>query len=267
MYTKAIVTFIDILGFRDLVSKASFEEIKQKIDLITYFATPLADNDDDEGEETFNPTIIQFSDSIIRVRPIDSGFNKKYQIGILFHELLDLVQAQGDLINKGILLRGGIAMGDVYISGNTIFGPAFISAYDIESKLANFPRIVISPDLIKEAKTNNLLKANHHDLEQELKYIGNLTTKGDDGIWFVDYCRAVQEEVNEPEDYVEFLKNHKSLIIENATAFKGLTSVSAKYMWLANYHNTCVASKIKPEFIESNNLLISESELELLHSI
>ncbi|MGH2612804.1 MAG: hypothetical protein ACRDFB_07115, partial [Rhabdochlamydiaceae bacterium] len=204
---------------------------------------------------------------VIRVRQIESRANIEFQIGTLFYELLDLVHAQGELINHGILLRGGITIGDVYIDKQTIFGPAFIAAYDIESKLANYPRIVISPELIREMKSNSLLKASHHDFEQELEYIRGLAARGDDGIWFVDYCGAVAREVDEPEYYVSFLENHKKLIVENGMSNRELTSVSAKYMWLANYHNKCVKSTYIPEFIEDKNLLISENELKLLQSI
>jgi len=40
------------------------------------------------------------------MRPVDKP-------SAVFYELLDLLHAQGELIGLGILIRGGIALGDV----------------------------------------------------------------------------------------------------------------------------------------------------------
>lgn len=52
-------------------------------------------------------------------------------------------------------------------------------------------------DLVHALRKNDLLKAEHHALEDEEQYIGKLVRRGDDGIWFVDYVRAVETELDD----------------------------------------------------------------------
>jgi hypothetical protein len=128
MYDKSIVTFIDILGFSEFVKAKTYAEVKAVVGAVTKFVMPSRVEEDGKNE-SFEPKAIQFSDSVIRVRPIESGANAKYQIGIFFDELMALVHAQGELANLGIFVRGGVAAGEVFIENNTVFGPAFINAH------------------------------------------------------------------------------------------------------------------------------------------
>jgi hypothetical protein len=56
-------------------------------------------------------------------------------------EILKRIQIK--LIGYEILLRGGIVVGKLLHENNIMFGPAFNQAYDLESKSALYPRIVI----------------------------------------------------------------------------------------------------------------------------
>lgn len=272
MYQESIVTFIDILGFSQLVASSRAEEIDRKLRAVTQFATPADNEEFDEFEvETYEPTVIQFSDSVIRVRPLESPANIEYQIGILFHEILDLVHAQGELANEGILIRGGIALGDVHIDGNTVFGPAFVEAYNLESRIANYPRIVIAPNLFAAAKSNRLLKSTNHETEEEIQYIKNLVTVGDDGIAYVDYCRAVQRELDDPYTYPDFLNQHREVILANVSGQENINSITNKYMWLSRYHNSCVDEwtddALRKCGYEREELIVSVSDLPALQAV
>jgi hypothetical protein len=66
MYTTAIITFIEILGFKSLIDRGSFDDVSKKLKILRHFSAPNK-NPDDEGIE---PKVIQFSDSIIRIRPL-----------------------------------------------------------------------------------------------------------------------------------------------------------------------------------------------------
>ncbi len=53
------------------------------------------------------------------------------------------------LIKKGILIRGGITIGNlVHNEDGIVFGQGLIDAYMLESKAAKFPRIILSNKLI-----------------------------------------------------------------------------------------------------------------------
>ena len=206
MYEKAIVSFIDILGFKELIETSTSESVKSALDLLDRFASPkAADND-----YSFMAESISFSDCIVRVRRTEKEPNLTTPIGLVFYEINDLLQAQGELLNQSILIRGGIAYGDIYFHNNKIYGPALNQAYELEAKYAVYPRIVLSPKLIKETKCNKLLRSEVNSYAMELQLIAHLIKQGDDGLWFVDYIGAMESELDNPAKYLQYLLKHKN---------------------------------------------------------
>lgn len=151
MYQKAIVTFIDILGFKNLVKQSDADRINNILSKIEKATSPPAPNELFKNVAD-NAKIVSFSDSIIRVRKIETKKNKKCPTGLLFQELMSLVHAQSELLDYEIVIRGCVSFGDIYISKGRVFGPGLIQAYELESKSALYPRIIIDPKLIQEHK-------------------------------------------------------------------------------------------------------------------
>lgn len=220
----------------------------------------------------YNPKIIQFSDSIIRAQRIDSKWNIEHPSSILFSELISLIFSQIELIGQGVLVRGGMSLGRLAISEGNVFGPAMVAAYNLESKFAVYPRIVIDPKIISDAKTNRLLWKHGHSAEHEFASYKKLITCDSDGIWFIDYLKASSHELlNSHEDSLQFFGDHKNLIINAAKNFNELSSESAKLLWLSAYHNRTVhnckeflCTKTKKDYLK---FLISEAELPLAKSL
>ncbi len=237
-YEQAIVTYIDILGFSDLVSAKTSQEIHEILMLIEKAATPC-----DSNKWLYAPETKVFSDSIIRIRKINTKANIDLHIGLLFYELSDLIAVQVDLICGNILIRGGITFGKIYVDDNKIYGPAFIRAHDLESKFANYPRVVVDPALIREFKKNNLLRNENHSLKQESSYIKEMIRLGDDGLYFIDYLRSFITE--NPDLYLVFLKKHREIISESIKKYKDHNEVIKKYLWMANYHNILIDELMK----------------------
>ena len=150
-YRTALISFIDILGFREIVNSRSCAEIAHALKLMRNFS-----EGDDSGEE-YQARLIQFSDSIIRIRPLDSKANEEGAYGVLFHELLDIGMMQGDLANLNIFIRGGMTIGEISYENETMFGPGFIRAFDLESKHANYPRVIVDRKIIEAMKTDERL--------------------------------------------------------------------------------------------------------------
>ena len=48
------------------------------------------------------------------------------------------------MMSKGILLRGGITVGQLCHKDNIVYGPAMVEAYELESKSAIYPRVIVS---------------------------------------------------------------------------------------------------------------------------
>jgi hypothetical protein len=54
-----------------------------------------------------------------------------------------------ELFLRGIFCRGGITNGELHHRSDAIFGQALIDAYYIESRLAVFPRIVVTESIVE----------------------------------------------------------------------------------------------------------------------
>lgn len=265
-YRSAIVSFIDVLGFREIVQNRPSSDIFKILRLIQETGAPAAESLVPKAflERDLNqPKTFAFSDSIVRVRPCDAGYSE----GSLFHELISLVHMQAELANSGVFIRGGMSIGDIFFDASEIFGPALIRAYDLESQYANVPRIVIGPEVFQEFRRNRKLRAEHHNLADEIHYIKKLVRRGDDGMWFVDYLKAIYFEMDDPVSmYPEFLERHRDFIIKYAKGLSIQGRALQKYLWLAEYHNLICGQWGD----DAADLLITPEQLsgmEMLHEI
>lgn len=74
-YEQSIVTFLDILGFRDLVMNADPGKVNEKLQALEKFAKPTGKPAGDP-DETDEPTVLQFSDTIVRIRRTETKWNR-----------------------------------------------------------------------------------------------------------------------------------------------------------------------------------------------
>lgn len=243
-YRKAIVTFIDILGFKEIVKTRSATDIHEILSELADWSGGDTDYIAEEDEASIPVGLtgaIAFSDNVVRVCPIDTDEDDEGGHGALFHELLSLVHVQAKLAERGIFLRGGMTVDDIHMSARMVFGPGLVRAYELESSLAIYPRIVIDPGAIQALFENPAMRG-HDDVEDDLEYIDNLVRQGEDGFYFVDYLKACRSELNNPgEGFPLKLREHAAFITEAAAKFGQLTSAKQKYLWLARYHNAVVS--------------------------
>lgn len=239
-YEPGIVSFIDILGFRALLGTRSASEI-QKLILnlreITASEEPPAQRMKDV-RLTSRAFADSVSDAVVRVRVYDT----QYADGALFQELLDLLHIQLQCVGTGVLIRAGVAIGDVHVGPNgkgPVFGPAMVRAFEIESEEAIFPRIVLDEDAYQLFLTDARLRNDGHELDEEVGYVDKLLRRGEDGTRFVDYLAASESEFDDFAGYLTFLDNHAAMVRNNLVA-KLKPAVRRKYAWLARYHNDVI---------------------------
>jgi len=267
MYRPAVITFVDILGFKEIIASSTFEEVSKRLRTVRRLSGFDPTSTGEEGEAK----VIQFSDSIIRVRPLDSHANNSSRYGLLFFEFLDLLHMQGELINHGICMRGGVTVGDVHFEDDSLFGPGFVRAYELESIYAKHPRIVVDPKLIEQIRKDQRLSSKHNTPREEIDHLRKNIQQDSDGIYFIDYLRSFADEIDEPDNIPVFMKNHKATILANSAKLDALNPISAKYLWMATYHNTVVAN-IPPKFfkhygVKRSELEISSKEMPVLQRI
>lgn len=238
-YVKSLVTFVDVLGFREMVKADSTGDDVLKVfqHLRTYGTEDLFG----EGKAR-NAQYLHFSDSVVRVTPLIGGELWQGDKAALLHELESLTYIQGELAAMGVLLRGGIAAGLVHADQTGVFGPAFIDAYVVESQLALYPRIVLHPALIAEhGSDGDRGRAIYADDRLAM------TRTGSDGLHFIDYLANFPREVHtdpspQREEIAEsYIVPRKALIEGQLNKRSLLDPVRTKYCWLARYHNEVVS--------------------------
>lgn len=136
IYTERYVAFVDILGFSNIVrnsvnSPYQAGELAKILERLANRTTPSI-FDQGEGDNFRGQS---FSDCIV----LSENATPK---GLL-HLLQTLTFVSLDLMSNGILVRGGIAKGQLHHTEKVVFGPALIEAYALESQLAKFPRVLI----------------------------------------------------------------------------------------------------------------------------
>jgi hypothetical protein len=132
-YKEKIVAFIDILGFENIVRRLASDP-----DLFCALKSALKRIKDVEHEgRKHNLEVSVFSDSIVVTA------HKTEFLGLMN----TVVWLQRELLQAGIFIRGGMAVGPVYHENGILFGEGMLSAYRLESKAAIYPRIVFSNQL------------------------------------------------------------------------------------------------------------------------
>jgi hypothetical protein len=93
----------------------------------------------------------------------------------IFHSLTYLAV---DLLCQGFLVRGAVVKGPLYHDDSMVFGAALVRAYNFESEVAKFPRIIV----VREVR-EDVLRFN--------PTLMDLLRKSDDGPMFIDVLRPV----------------------------------------------------------------------------
>lgn len=243
-YEPCIVSFIDVLGFRDLLATRHAHDIRDIMLRLREFTMPdkaKAPRRMKDARLFSQPFSESVSDAVVRVRV----FETQYHDGAFFHELLDLLHAQVRCVGSGVVIRAGVTIGDAHtgIDGSgPVFGPAMVRAYEIESNEAVQPRIVIDESAYQSFLTDTRLHKEDHSAEEEIGYVNNLLRTDIDGTRFIDYLSASESEFDHPGEYFEFLDDHAALIRDKLATTDG--KVRAKFEWLASYHNEIVEQVI-----------------------
>lgn len=241
MYETCIVTFFDILGFREIVATRPADEISSMLSLLRK-TTEISESAQEKPEVDY----YAFSDSIVRVRRVSESVVET--IGV---EANDIGLAQLDLAHRGVLIRGGLTVGQVFSDGRTLFGPAMIRAYDLESKNAVSPRILIDPKVVESAGLAKLLRST-----KIAGVMGNMLSDPlNDGV-IIDYLSVALDELDEDADVLETLRRHKEIVEAGLITAVGNDRIRSKYEWLLRYHNGFVMKTFS--LIDARSLLVEE---------
>ena len=260
-YHKSLVIFIDILGTKDNDSFDSLFKVNKLFRKLTK-EQEEQDNKEHNLHRIYKRTIFSFSDCayiIYDYKDEVDNFRKNY-IELSFVALYNTLDMLDRLISEGYIFRGGITFGDVYYvkNENIVFGPAIAEAYELESKYAKNPRVLIQDNFARK-----ILKLNNISNKNLLRHKKFLVKKGIPEYALLDNGEIIKQDIDDKKYYLNYLNrfdtsNYRNIILDS-NGIRELTidnivdiiikkmekfysennfKVLGKYIWLYKYcHN------------------------------
>lgn len=239
-YKISLVAYLDILGFRNLIATKEAREVSGILRAVNEAVEPpahkmrLKTHADGITEDEY----VHFSDLSLIVRPFEGGEAHR-PASQLFALLLHIVQAQARLvIDEGILIRGAVTVGKAVKSSGQVFGPAVVRAYELERKVAKYPRIIIDERVFEALRSSP--EPWFTDEHTDMHYLQLLTRTDTDQTRFVDYLRAVRDELDDPAYYSVCLDRHDEVIRNGLQRCRWNLRIRPKYRWLKRYHESTI---------------------------
>lgn len=268
-YEDRLCLFIDILGFKhhveesekaiDKDAKTSYRpftvaRLHSALSVIDRAMTFEIDGISNRNKTTKKVT--QFSDSVVASYRMDEK-------SALFDMLYDIYLLQVELIGRGIFIRGAITIGKLYHDDKLVFGPALVEAAELE-KLAMYPRVILSQDVIDQGKSKH---ATHHSSKDEEKSIMSLLKQDLDGMFFIDYFGISPGEFDEEWDGLfQHLTELRELIKQLSYSTRN-PSIKLKHSWLRQKFNEIARPLEQSRYRQLNGLPVPEDLEDHIRSL
>ncbi len=253
-YEERLVAFIDILGFKEIVKQSEndiskVELIYSVLDYLKNWEVPnkwdlryveIEEDAQKRGVENFDirskTNITAFSDSIVVSVKIDNDVNEMFSTLIV-----NLAYISAILLEKGILFRGGLTIGNIIHQENgTVFGQGLIDSYKLESNNAKFPRIILSDKLLKVLNYPLESKKDRYVYHQ---YIDRFED-GCVGFHQMIYYQVIESWTEmTPELLIESLGKVRKVIVNGLDSSFEKPEVFEKFRWLKEQYNKLIILK------------------------
>lgn len=152
---EQLVLFCDFLGFKEACKREKEMEIllaglMEVAELRGNAQNGYEKSSDGVTSGTIRPAVSTFSDHVVVSYPLFP--DGEISPDSLMLPLIDAKMRAGYVasvaLQAGMLIRGGLALGKLFHSDGVVFGDGLISAYELESKVAIYPRIAVQPRLL-----------------------------------------------------------------------------------------------------------------------
>lgn len=249
-YSKRYISYLDILGFKSLVEKTEtdpdeLEAVAQALEWVAMHKEsfePLFSGQDDVLRDR---RFYMFSDSICQTVSVTND-----SLLALFESISGLCRS---LLRRAVLVRGSIVLGEVYEDEQIVFGPGLIHAYMNENKVARYPRILVSEEVLHHARSVDYVVPGRGKMVLSDKVIQDA-----DGQWHLDWLLHIHRiyepgtkgfRIDSPENYALF-KEAVQYLLENHASDQ---AIQEKIHWFANYFNEVVMRGRKLNVLGSNS--------------
>ena len=195
--------FLDVLGFSARIEQ-SFKDGLGDV-LLQEFHGILAKQIATLREDTNDSLLYfkSFTDNIILAHPQISD-DLESEFGFI---LWSMSRYQFDMAQRGFFIRGGLSIGPLFVDDNSVYGPALLDAYKLESKVAVNPIVILSDDVMALV-LHHCTYYMDEDAPQHRAVLVN-----PDGRFFINYLDECFLESSESEEvHWPSLETHKAQI-------------------------------------------------------
>lgn len=208
VYGMYLAIFIDLLGHRDLYKKievipppgspnhAEFTEVVTKFirqihflkeDVDKFFQgydsykseLPWPEHLDEFRERMKRHVckIQRFSDGLVIFVPLQND-GSHFPIGSVYRALAGAALVMLNSLARGSPVRGGIAVGGgVELDDGQLFGPVVGMAYELESTVAQYPRIAVHPSFLEYVHSHTSIDEPQSEEQRYLKLMGQVCSE------------------------------------------------------------------------------------------
>jgi len=221
--------FLDVLGFSERIRRAYQAGMHDQ--LLAFFHSNLSRAIERLKKECDETMLYSksFTDNVIIAHP-EMSDDMEYEFGSM---VLSLKEYQFNMACGGFFVRGGLAIGPLFLDDNSVFGPALLEAYELESKVAVNPIVVLSGDTMEFVK---LHLTYYHGMQPPQDHE---LLRAPDGRVFINYLtEAVFETSTGGETLAaDALARHRDCVVSQLKEHRKNPRVFEKFAWLASYHN------------------------------
>lgn len=242
-YHKALVIFIDVLGSQN---RNDFDILYH---INSIFHDQLEKNQQQDKLYTaYERHIYTFSDCSYIIYDFKDGIDESRKniqrlMNIALYNTQTLIQ---QFLSNKFICRGGVAYDDVYYekTRSLFFGPAVNAAYQLESRTAKYPRIIVDDFVAKQVISYNqqLLKDQPSEkIREEIKSInGDIILQDSDKYYYLNYLCSVKQghDYCQGQKLLQVLRELIKNEIENQQSNSNKVEaqkIIEKYQWLSNY--------------------------------
>ena len=213
--TLSVISFLDILGGKHIIEQNADESLNL---VYKSYTEAIARYKNMADPDFVLPNINIFSDNITVSCQLDDNFDNALEC--IMSVILFCTTLTAQFWANGLLIRGGITIGYCFSDNLMVWGKALVRAYEIESTIAIYPRIVIDPfaDELFDFLSNSKYK--------------KIICRDFDGLYFIDVFFSPQ--VSSILPFLEFLIDDNTRRI-NDLDDKNLKE-RQKLKWLQNYY-------------------------------
>lgn len=227
IYETKIVTFLDVLGFKHIISETVKPSENTPSFTVNQLALVFNKIDAIISDNTASTRCARFSDSIVVIQKSIPKYESNY-----FNLIRDI---QLLLLREGILIRGAMVKGDIYYNQSgtyfDVFGPAILRAVELE-KQAVYPRVIVDGSVADGVTFHTVPHGRKFSVGEYLKNFGLI--KDFDGFHFIDYLFNIRTAIDRNVK-TELINTLESMIEKESK--NSDSSIAKKYEWLNTHWN------------------------------